>query len=39
MTVPVLDAARIMGAPAGVAPGDVGKTVTLPLPTGSAKRP
>ena len=38
-TMPLAEAINVMGVPPGVSPADVGKTTTMPLPTGSGKHP
>jgi hypothetical protein len=37
--LPISEAINAMGVPPGVSPGDVGKTTTMPLPTGPGKYP
>ena len=38
-TMPLAEAINAMGVPPGVSPADVGKTTTMPLPTGLGKHP
>jgi hypothetical protein len=38
-TMPLAEAINAMGVPPGVSPADVGKTTTMPLPTGPGKHP
>jgi hypothetical protein len=38
-TMPLAEAVNAMGVPPGVSPADVGKTTTMPLPTGPGKHP
>jgi hypothetical protein len=38
-TRPLAEAINAMGVPPGVSPADVGKTTTMPLPTGPGKHP
>jgi hypothetical protein len=39
LTMPLAEAINAMGVPPGVSPADVGKTTTMPLPTGPGKHP